>query len=421
MIQPVPKPAVVINERLVLLVLALVQFTHVMDFMIMMPLGPQLMRHFAVTPAEFSHLVAAYAISAAMTGFLAAFFLDRFDRRQALLFLYAGFGVGTLLCALAPSYWSMLGARVVAGGFGGVSGSVVVAIVGDLIPGKRRGRAMAVVMSSFSVASIMGVPAGLWLANRFEWHAPFFLLAGASVVVLVIAFKALPPLRGHRGRAHQPPIAQMRAILGHRDHQRGLALSAFLVASGAVIFPFMPPAMVANAGLSEAQLPLIYICGGACTFGTMLLLGRLSDRYHKLGVLSTVAALSAVAVLIITRLGPVSVTQALVATTFLMVTMSGRFTPAMAMITNAIEPQMRGGFMSVNSAVQQISTGLAALGAGMLVRSDPSGHIVGFPRAGILSIVLITVAVYLGWRLCASVPSAARAGKPGLVATATAE
>lgn len=394
------------KERTILLTLAAVQFTHIMDFMIMMPLGSQLMRTFAISPGKFSHLVAAYALAAAVSGFLAGFVLDRFDRKHALLVLYTGFGLATLACALAPNFHALLVARLAAGAFGGVASSVVTAMVGDVIPAARRGRAMGMVMAAFPVASVLGIPVGLMMAERFSWHAPFFLLAGLSLPVLLVSARALPRLRALHVSAN--PWQQMSAILSHRVHQRGFMMSAALIFAGGAVIPFFAPSMVANVGLTEAQLPLIYLAGGLCTFVTMPLFGRLSDRYDKLHVLGWLSLAASIVVLILTNLPPVPVAAAMVITAAFMVTMSGRFAPSMAMVSNAVESRYRGGFMSVNSAIQQASSGLANLTAGLLVRNDGQGHLVGFSRVGIVAVFFFGLTFYLATRLRAVAPHASR-------------
>jgi predicted MFS family arabinose efflux permease len=375
----------------------MVHFAHVLDFMIMIPLGSQLMRAFQIGPAQFSHLVASYGLSAAVTGFAGGFVLDRFDRKHALLCLYSGFGLATLACAFAPTYFTLLIARSAAGAFGGVASSVVTAMVGDLIPPARRGRAMASVTVAFPIASVLGVPLGLVLAEKYEWHAPFFLIAGLSSVVLVLAIKVLPRLKPHHAPAH--PWVQMKTILADRIHQRGLLMSASLVFAGGIVVSFLAPAMVANVGLTEAQLPLIYLAGGICTFATTPLIGRLSDRYDKLHVLGWVSLGAAVVVLVVTNLSKATLMMAMIMTALYMVTMSARFTPAMAMLTNAIGERYRGGFMSVNSAVQQTASGLANLAAGSIVVADAQGRLIGYPRIGVVAVVGFAVTFVLAARL----------------------
>jgi MFS transporter, DHA1 family, inner membrane transport protein len=394
------------RERLLLGTLAAVQFTHVMDFMVMMPLGPQLMRVFDLTPGQFSYLVASYGLAAAVTGFLGGFVLDRFGRRRALLTLFGGFGLATLACALAPTYAALLAARTIAGGFGGVAGSVVVAMVGDVVPPERRGQAMGVVMTAFPLASVLGIPVALALAAAYEWHAPFFLLAALSVVVLVFARTTLPPLVP----AHPPaaPWRQMRTILTAPVHHKGLSMSAMLVFAGGCVIPFLAPAMVANVRLSEAQLPWIYFAGGLVTLFTNPWLGRLSDRHDKLRVLGVVTAAAGFVVLAITRLPVVPLGIAMAMTAAFMVTMSGRFSPAMAMLTNAVEARYRGGFMSVNSAVQQLASGVANVVAGLLVTRTATGDLAGFENLGYLSVGCLGLTYVLAARLKAAAPHASR-------------
>jgi predicted MFS family arabinose efflux permease len=401
---PLPPP----RERALLYTLAAIQFTHIMDFMIMMPLGASLMRVFGISPEQFSWLVAVYGISAATTGFLGGFVLDRFDRRTALLTLYAGFGLATLSCALAPNFHFLLVSRVAAGAFGGVASSVVTAMVGDAIPPERRGRAMGIVMSAFPMASVFGVPLGLVLASWLQWHAPFFLLGAMSLGILAFARRTLPHVHSHRADTH--PVRQMWDIVTHRVHVRGFLLTAVLVFGGGCVIPFMAPTMVENVGLNERwQLPLVYLCGGLCAFFTVPWFGRLSDRHDKINVLAAVSAFATVpAVLIVTRLGPGPLYLTLAATTLFFVGMSGRFTPAMALITNAVEARYRGGFMSVNSAVQQASGGLANVVAGLLVTAGPDGRLLGYPRTGWIAVGAVAVALALAAWLRAAAPHAAR-------------
>lgn len=398
------KPA--FNERTLLYTLAAIQFTHIMDFMIMMPLGASLMRVFSIDPGQFSRLVASYGLSAAGTGFLAGFVLDRFDRRPVLLVLYTGFTLATLACALAPTYELLMAARIAAGACGGVAGSIVSAMIGDAIPPERRGRATATVMAAFPLASVAGVPAGLILASWFEWHAPFFLLSAVSAIVLTVAVRTLPHVPSHKSEAH--PVRQMIDILTHGIHLRAFLLSAVLVFAGACVIPFMAPSMVANVGLPESRLWIMYLAGGACTFFTMPWFGRLADRHDKLHILAWISLVAIATVLTVTRLGPGPMVVTILATSIFFVAMSGRFAPAMAMVSNAVEARYRGGFMSVNSAIQQAASGLANLVAGLLVTRNATGQLVGYPRVGLLACGAFTLTVILAAWLRSAAPHAAK-------------
>jgi predicted MFS family arabinose efflux permease len=390
-----PGPAPRINERLLLYTLAAVQFTHIMDFMIMMPLGPQFMRAFGITPTQFGFLVSVYSFSAGALGFAAGFFMDKFDRKRALLVLYSGFVLGTLCCALAPNYFTLLLARIVAGGFGGVSASVVLAIVGDVVPFERRGRAMGVIMTAFSLASILGLPVGLIFAGWFSWHAPFLLLVGLGVAIIVTARLTLPALPPHGHASAHVAWEQMRTILTHTNHHRAFALIAVLTASSALIYPYLTPSMVTNAGLPESYMSLIYVFGGGATLLTSPYFGKLADRLGKLKVFTWLILLSVIPTLAIANLVPVPVWVVLLITTSYMIFTSGRFVPAMAMITASVEPRYRGGFMSVNSAVQQVAAGVATSVAALLVSSDAHGRLVGYGQAGWLSLAMVLASVLI--------------------------
>lgn len=398
------------RELATLLTLGAVQFTHILDFMIMMPLGGQLMRVFNISPAQFTHLVAAYGIAAAVSGFAGGFFLDRFDRKRSLLTLYAGFGVATLACGLAPTHHALLVARLAAGAFGGLAGSMVSAMVGDVIPPARRGRAMSLVMAAFPVASVLGVPAGLVLAGKFGWHAPFFMLAGCAALILFLASLALPPIRtavhGHE------PWRQMREILSHGIHLRAFALGMFLVMAGGVLIPFLAPTFIANVGLDEkVGLPIAYAVGGLATAVSTPLVGWLSDHMDRLRLLTIMSGGAILVALVITRLGPASVAVASLMMALFMVTMSGRFAPAMTMITNAVDARYRGGFMSVNAALQQAAGGVANVVAGLFITREPSGRLAGFPLLGYVSVGCFILTVLLAAELCSAAPHVSQPAK----------
>lgn len=397
------------RERATLLTLGAVQFTHILDFMIMMPLGAQLMEVFRITPAQFSQLVAAYGLAAAVSGFAGGFMLDRFDRKRSLVVLYAGFGLATLACALAPTHVTLLVARLAAGAFGGLAGSMVNAMVGDIIPPERRGRAMSFVMVAFPVASVLGVPLGLVLAGKFGWHAPFFMLATCAAGILVLACAALPAIRT-AVHGHQP-LRQMGAILSHEIHLRAFALGAVLVMAGGVLIPFIAPSFISNVGLDEkVQLPITYVVGGLATVLSTPLVGRLSDRMDRLKLLTIMSSAAVVVVLTITHLGHVSVVAASIMMALFMVTMSGRFAPAMTMITNAVEARYCGGFMSVNAALQQAASAGASMLAGNFITRTPGGHLAGMPSLGYASIAFFVLTVLLAAQLRSAAPHVATPG-----------
>ena len=374
-----------IKEGPLLAVLASVQFTTMLDFLIMMPLGPQYMRVFGITPAQFGTMVSAYAVCAGIAGLVSGTLLDRFDRKHSLLFLYTGFGISTLLCALAPGYFTLTVARGFAGGFGGVSGAVILAIIGDVIPDHRRGRAMGLVMSSFSVASVLGVPIGLWLANSFSWHAPFFMLAAASVPVLIGAYLWTPTIRPKRA-GHTDSLAEhLGRIVGVKRHVLAFAFICAVTLGGFLVVPYISPYMVRNVGLREAELPYIYLVGGLVTIFSMNIVGRLADRYGKRRVFSVMVICAVGATLVLTHLPPVRTSMAIATTTLFMVCMSGRFVPAMALMTSVVTRELRGGFMGVSSAVQNLSAGLGSYFGGLILTETTNGRLKGYGTIGWVS------------------------------------
>jgi predicted MFS family arabinose efflux permease len=388
------------RERPLLAVLAAIQVTNIVDFMIMMPLGPQFMELFDIGPRQFSLLVSSYTLTAAVVGLFSALYIDRFDRRHSLLVLYAGFILATLACALAPGYHWLLVARAAAGAFGGVLGAGIFSIVGDVVPESRRGAAMGTVMSAFSLAAIGGVPIGLVLANAFGWRAPFLFLAGVSVVILFFAARHVPPLHRHVEKAQgRSAFAQLAEVLRQPNHLRAFALVAALTLGAFSVIPFISPYMVSNVGLTLDDLPLIYLCGGLMTLFTARLIGGLADRHGKRRVFVVVALLSLVPIVLMTNLPRAPLGVALAVTTLFMVCVSGRFVPAMAMITASVEPRLRGSFMSVNSSVQQLGSSIAAVGAGLAIGRTAGGTLTHYGSVGLFAVAATLVAVLVGRKL----------------------
>ncbi|MFO0950053.1 MAG: MFS transporter [Isosphaeraceae bacterium] len=380
----------------VLLVLAAVQFTNIVDFMIVMPLGPQLMARLAINPEQFGLVVSSYTFSACAAGLLASLLVDRFDRKASFLGAFVGFLVGTLSCAMVDTYETLLAARVATGAFGGVLGGMALAIVGDVFPEERRGAATGALMSAFAVASVVGVPAGLLLGNRYGWQSPFVALAALGAVVLPVAWRALPPLRSHlAARPDSGPIAELRYALTHPEHLRAFALVVTMMVGGFSVIPFISAYLVANVHVAESNLPLVFVSGGAMTLVAAPVVGRLADRFGKFQVYRLAAPFAATMMLVVTNLPVVPLALAVAATASLMVGNAGRMVVAMAMVTSCVEPRRRGSFMSLNSAVQHFSTGLGAYLGGAIIGKNLGGplpryHYVGYLAAGM---TLLSIAV----------------------------
>jgi predicted MFS family arabinose efflux permease len=394
-----------------LLVLAGVQLAHILDFAILLPLGPRYQREWDLSTAQFGLLVSAYALTACLSGLLAATCIDRFDRKRALLVLLAGFTAATLLCGLASTYGMLLVGRCLAGAFGGVLGPVVFAIVGDVFPERRRGLATGVVLSAFAVASIAGVPLGLTLAQGLGTGSPFLALAGFSAFVLLLAACLLPPLPSQLGTR---PTAWPWRVLVQPAHLRAHALMVSVVLGSFTLIPYLPTFLIANVGWAEADLRWLYLWGGVATLLTNPLVGRLADRLGTLLVFRVLVLLTMLPIVLVTNLGPAALGTTLVLTTLLIACSSGRMVPAVALITSSTPPASRGSFLSVNAAVQQLALGLAALLAGALLhQAGPDGPLEGYPRVGLLA---CATALLSAWLAGAVRPAAqvrpAGAGRP---------
>ncbi len=389
------------NEKALLWTLAAINFIHIVDFMILMPLGPQLMRIFDLGPAEFSLLVSSYTFSAGASSFFGAFFLDRFDRKQILIWVYIGFTIGTLACAISPNYGVLLAARVVSGLFGGLTSALILAIIGDVIPDERRGRAMGLVMAAFSFASVMGVPIGLFLASISNWHTPFFILAALAMASFVMIFKFIPPIRDHLGKElkRPHPLLVISRVTSNSNQMRAIALSVMMMFGQFMIIPFLSPYNVANVGFTELQLTYIYIAGGAFTIFTSPWVGKLSDRHGKLKVFTVFMLLNLIPIGIVTHLGITPIPLVLVVTTMFFVTSNGRYVPAAAIITGTAKPENRGSFLSFNSAVQQLAAGLASLIAGLIIGENELGQLTNFNLVGYLAIFFSVLCIPLARRV----------------------
>jgi len=388
------------RELALLLTLAATQFTHVLDFMIMMPLGPQLMRVLALDPQQFAALISAYTFAAAASGFVSAFWIDRFGRKRALLTMYAGFILATALCGVAPTYAALLAARIVAGLFGGVIGALVMTIVADVLPYARRARGTALVASAFSLAAVMGVPLGLWFAAQYSWRIPFLALAGLSIAVGAVAWRVLPPLDANVSSSpRRNAVAQLRAIFGVRNQLTAFAFIIALMLSVFLVVPFVAPYNVANVGIAEAELPYIYFAGGLTTLFTAQVFGYLADRYGKKRVFSVLAVISIVPILVMTHLPRVPLAWVLASTVLSFVFIPGRFGPAMALITGSVSPRLRGSFMSFNASIQQLASGVAVYIAGLIIGRAGDGTLTRYGWVGWLSVGFTLLAILLARRI----------------------
>ena len=388
------------RERWLLLTLAGIQFTHILDFMIMMPLGPQFTALFGISNAQFGLLVSAYTLSAGLSGLMAATYIDRFSRKQLLLTMYTLFGLATLACGLAPDYFWLMAARIAAGLFGGVLSALAQTIVADVIPFERRGRAMSVVMTSFSVSTVAGVPLGLFLAAHFNWHAPFFGIALLVGLLAWGAWQTLPRLDAH---LHHPERVNVwrgiGQVLAEPNHLKAFGVSGLMMFASFTVIPYITIYLQSNAGMQTDEVPWVYLCGGLTTLLTARYFGRLTDRVGKVKVCQRLALAVALPLMATTLSQGLPLWGLLLISTSFFAMMSGRMIPGMAMISSSVEPRLRGTFMTLNSAVQSASMGLAALVGGLIIGRDAQGHLTLYWVAGLLGVLASGLSAWLAGRL----------------------
>jgi predicted MFS family arabinose efflux permease len=382
------------HERWMLATLAVIQFTATLDFMVMMPLAPQFTRLFGISAQEFGFLISAYTFAAAGAGVVASIFIERFDRKRLLLAIYSGFVVSAIVTASAQSYPMLLAARALAGIFGGVLGGIVFTIIGDAVPAARRGRATGIVMTSFSIATVAGVPAALLLGNLFGWRAAFVLVALLGVACAVAARRTLPQVaHAGRDRSHAAWPDFLRTLT-FPNHLRAFLFTFLMMLSGFTVIPYVSLYVTSNIGLPERDLPLVYLAGGVATFFTARWIGRWADRAGKRQVYRRIAWISIAPLIAITHAPVLPLLAVLALTTLFFVFVPGRMVPAMAVVTSAARPGARGAFMTLNSAVMQVGSGVAATITGAIVERDASGALTHYNWVGYAAVAATVAAIF---------------------------
>lgn len=387
-----PAPAVFTPyQKRVLAMLAFLQFTIILDFMVLSPLGAILMPALHITTEQFGWVVSGYAFSAAASGILAAGFADRFDRKHMLLFFYAGFLIGTVMCGLANTYVLLLFARMLTGVFGGVMGSIVMAITTDLFPMSARGRVMGVVATAFGASQVLGIPFGLKLATMFDWHMAFFMIAGVGLLATGFLVFGLKPINEHlkEPRRDNPMLHLVRTVAKPR-YLQGFATTALMSTGGFMLMPFGSTFGVNNVGIAITDLPLLYVLSGVCAMTTGPIIGRFSDTLGKFRTYVAGSVVTVVMVLIYTNMGQSSFWTLLAVSVVMFSGVQSRMISAQALMSAVPMPKDRGAYMSVQASVQQTSGGLAAVVAGHLVVQSAAGPLVHFERLGYV-MVLTTI------------------------------
>jgi predicted MFS family arabinose efflux permease len=387
-------------QKFVVGVLAFLQFAVILDFMLMSPLGAVIMPALAIGPKQFGLVVSAYAFSAGASGLLTAGFADRFDRKKLLLFFYTGFIVGTIWCGLAQSFETLLMARVVTGLFGGVIGSVVLAISTDLFPPQMRGRVMGLIQTAFAASQVLGIPIGLYLSNRWNWHVPFLAMAVMGAVGgLVVAWR-MQPVAGHLGvpQEHSPWMHLFHTVNEPR-YLMAFAATALLTTGGFMLMPFSSAFAVNNLHIPLASLPTVYLVTGICTIFVGPMIGKAADAIGKFRVFIFGTALSIVMVLIYTHLGPITLPVIIAINAVMFVGIFSRMIPYQALASSLPAQTQRGSFNAISASIQQLSGGLASVVAGHIVTLGPDGRLQHFEVIGYVVVATALVALALVWRV----------------------
>ncbi|SNR75917.1 Predicted arabinose efflux permease, MFS family [Methylobacillus rhizosphaerae] len=400
-IQKKPEALLPRQEKYLVFTLAGIQFSHILDFMVMMPLGPVLVASLGIGTGEFALLVAIYTLAAAVSGLVAATFIDFFERKGMLLTLFALFIVATLSCALAPDYQTLLLTRALAGVFGGVLSAMLQTLIGDLIPFERRGRASGTVMSGTAAATVLGVPGALLLTNALGWQSVFVAIAVVALVFLLLAMRTIPAIQGAQqaNRQWRHAIGNMRAVLSNRNHWTALLFMFLGAFSTFTIIPYLTLYLTGNVGLSMEQMPVVYVLGGLASFFGARWVGARTDRLGKVQTYRLVALFSIVPILLQTNLPPLAMGWVLLCSTLFFTLGTGRAVPAMAITVSAVLPPQRGTFMSLNAALQQLACGAAAFLGGVIISQDSTGVISGYGMAGWLAVGLTVFTMILAGKI----------------------
>lgn len=388
-------------QKLVIAILALLQFTIVLDFMILAPLGDFLMKALTITPKGFGLVVSSYAFSAGASGILAAGFADKFDRKKILLFFYLGFIVGTLCCALATSYWMLLGARIVTGLFGGVIGAITLTIMTDLFETNQRGRVMGFVQMALSGSQILGIPIGLYLANTWGWHSTFLMIVVLASLIAIVIMLKIKPIDKHLAlQSDKNAFLHLWHAIANPSYQTGFIATAFLSVGGFMLMPFSSSYLINNIKITPHQLPLVFMFTGISSIIVMPLIGKLSDKTDKFLVFSAGCVVAIMMILIYTNLVPVPLWQVVVINMIMFMGIMSRIIPATTLTMSIPDMKDRGAFMSVNSSLQQMAGGLAALFAGVIVtQKDKTSPLEHYGTLGMVVSAVILISIFLIYRV----------------------
>ncbi|AYH43717.1 MFS transporter [Azoarcus sp. DN11] len=375
------------SEGRLVAVLRAAHMTHLIDFMVMLPLGAQFMAAFHASPADLGRLVFAYTVSAGVSGLIVSAVIDRFDRSRVLRAVYAVFIVSLVVTATAGSLDALVVARVVAGISGGVLSALIQSVVAEVVAPAQRATAIGRVMSGHALSAVIGVPAGLWVAAALGWRGPFVaVLAIASVVFLGLG-RHLPPVPARRGGRDAAAAVSLRQVLAGRA-LGGLCLTFLVTASCYAVIAYIAPYWLRNVGIAEARLPWLYLLAGAISFFTTPLSGRLADRHGRFPVFMVTTLLSTAGILLATHAPALALPAALAVSSLFFVTVYARWVPTVALLAELPPPPVRGAFMMLNGVTTQLGMGAGAMFSGELIEIGADGRLAGFGTVGIVAALL---------------------------------
>ncbi len=387
------------NSKTIFLIalLAAIQFTGVVDAMIVMPLGPELRDLWHISTPQFGHVVSIFSLAAFFSAIISVAYIDRFDRKKVLLFIYAGFTVGTLLCGVANSYYQMLAARFFTGLFGGIVGSIILSIIGDAVPNEKRGFAMGILMMGFALASVAGVPAGLFLAAHFYWQMPFYALAGLCFLIWVACFFAVPNFNTHIAKVEKQNSFQIIfKIFSDINLRRALMLSFLVIISHFMIIPYLSDFFVKNLKFDfKTTVPFIYVVGGVLSAFFSPFVGKMADKFGRLKVLIVLTVLAIFPLIGIPNLTTTSKWILFIFSGSLFIFSGSRMIATAAMVTSSVQAQSRGSFLVINSSIQQFAIGGGAALGGSIIYNGPAGEIVNYPYVGYIAVALGLLALFV--------------------------
>lgn len=396
-----------VSERRIVFLVGAVQFINILDFMMVMPLGPDFATALGIAPSRIGMVGGAYTAAACVAGLIGALFLDRFDRRSALAVAMAGLIAGTAAGGFAQGLPSLMAARVLAGVFGGPATSIALAIVADAIPAERRGKALGAIAGAFAVASVLGVPAGLEISRIGGWRAPFFAVAALGLVVAAAGVALLPRFRDHLGAARE------ETSFGQLLHNPAVLLSWTLTATTMMAVFSVVPNLAAyfqfNLAYPRESMGRLYLAGGTLSFFATRFVGRLVDRYGSSRI-GTAGTLWFMGVLYAGFVAPLRWSPDTVIFLFLgfMLSNSLRAVPLNTLTSRVPAPSERARFMSIQSAVQHLASSIGAFLSSYLLRELPGGALEGMTGVALASMALAGTFPFLAWAVESRVVARAR-------------